>query len=161
VALAGVGAGANVSRRSGDWQREDYDVFDVGLVPEVGRIYRINAPTEAWWWGVSFELTGRKSYGTAATLDEAKAAFKAEYVKWKAANGPGPERYVISVDGHCARASLWPEDRDRSNQSAEGAQPKQQGGRARSIDRRRNRPAEAVTMANARSACRARWASRP
>jgi hypothetical protein len=99
VALAGVGAGANVSRRSGDWQREDYDVFDVGLVPEVGRIYRINAPTEAWWWGVSFELTGRKSYGIAATLDEAKAAFKAEYVKWKAANGPGPERYVISVDG--------------------------------------------------------------
>ncbi len=33
-------------------------------------------------WGVSFLLTGRKSYGNAPTLDEAKAAFKAEYEIW-------------------------------------------------------------------------------
>jgi hypothetical protein len=29
--------------------------------------------------GVSFQLTGRKSYGHALTLDAAKAAFRAEY----------------------------------------------------------------------------------
>jgi hypothetical protein len=39
-------------------------------------------PTEAWFWGVSFDLTGRKSYGNADTLDEAKARFRAEYKKW-------------------------------------------------------------------------------
>jgi hypothetical protein len=32
---------------------------------------------------VSFQLTGRKSYGHVPTLDEAKAAFRAEYEKWK------------------------------------------------------------------------------
>jgi hypothetical protein len=32
----------------------------------------IAAATEIWWWGVSFMLTGRKSYGTAASLDEAR-----------------------------------------------------------------------------------------
>jgi len=33
---------------------------------------------------VSFDLTGRKSYGDqAASLDEAKALFKAEYERWK------------------------------------------------------------------------------
>jgi hypothetical protein len=33
---------------------------------------------------VSFQLTGRKSYGDqAASLDEAKAAFGAEYEKWR------------------------------------------------------------------------------
>jgi hypothetical protein len=31
---------------------------------------------------VSFQLTGRKSYGHAATLDEARAAFQAEYEAW-------------------------------------------------------------------------------
>jgi hypothetical protein len=31
---------------------------------------------------VSFQLTGRKSYGNAGSLDEAKAMFKAEYEKW-------------------------------------------------------------------------------
>jgi hypothetical protein len=35
----------------------------------------------SWFWGVSFQLTGRKSYGNAPTLDDAKAAFKAEYEK--------------------------------------------------------------------------------
>jgi hypothetical protein len=38
---------------------------------------------------VSFDLTGRKSYGDqAASLDEAKALFKAEYEKWKQAQCP-------------------------------------------------------------------------
>jgi hypothetical protein len=33
--------------------------------------------------GVSFQLTGRKSYGRAESLDEAKTAFRAEYLAWK------------------------------------------------------------------------------
>jgi hypothetical protein len=33
--------------------------------------------------GVSSQLTGRKSYGNAPTLEEAKVAFRAEYETWK------------------------------------------------------------------------------
>jgi hypothetical protein len=72
---------ANVSRPSGAWKEEDFDVFDGER--DVGRIFRINAATEIWWWGVGFQVIGRKSYGTAATLDEAKAAFKAKYERWQ------------------------------------------------------------------------------
>jgi hypothetical protein len=35
---------------------------------DVGRIFRQDGQ---WFWGVSFQLTGRKSYGHAPTLDEA------------------------------------------------------------------------------------------
>jgi hypothetical protein len=78
---------ANLSRISGQWQDEDYDVFDGGR--DVGRIYLVdsNAGTETWFWGVSFLLTNRKSYGHAPTLDAAKAAFKAEYEAWKSCTG--------------------------------------------------------------------------
>ena len=68
--------------RRGDWNPHDFDVLDDGR--EVGRIYRINAATEIWWWGVSFQLTGRKSYGDAPTRDAAMAAFRAEYERWRA-----------------------------------------------------------------------------
>jgi len=35
-------------------------------------------------FGVSrFQLTGKKSYSRAPSLEEAKTAFKAEYVAWK------------------------------------------------------------------------------
>jgi hypothetical protein len=44
-------------------------------IREVGRIYRNKA--------------GRKSYGNAASLDEAKAAFRAEYLAWKS-DRPSP-----------------------------------------------------------------------
>jgi hypothetical protein len=37
----------------------------------------------AWFWGVDFMLTSRKSYGDADSLDKAKAAFKAEYERWQ------------------------------------------------------------------------------
>ena len=52
---------------------------------EIGRIYLIDAHggNETWFWGVSFQLTGRKSYGRAESLDEAKAAFRAEDETWK------------------------------------------------------------------------------
>jgi hypothetical protein len=76
---------ANLSRRSGTWSERDFDVFDADS--DVGRIYRVtDRPDSAWFWGVSFQLTGRKSYGRAPTLDEAKAAFRAEYLAWRGAH---------------------------------------------------------------------------
>jgi hypothetical protein len=72
---------ANVSRKGGHWSDDDYDVFDGGR--DVGLIFRVNAHEERWFWGGSFQLTGRKSYGNAPTLEEAKAAFRAEYLTWK------------------------------------------------------------------------------
>ena len=69
----------NVSRKRGHWQHEDYDVFDGKR--DVGRIYLVDAygGQEIWCWGMSFMLTGRKSYGRAASLEAAKAACKTEY----------------------------------------------------------------------------------
>jgi hypothetical protein len=74
---------ANVSRKGGSWQHEDYDVFDGDH--DVGRIYLVdaNAGEETWFWGVSFQVTGRKSYGQATAIDEAKASFRAEYETWQ------------------------------------------------------------------------------
>jgi hypothetical protein len=66
---------ANVSRKGGEWQHEDCDVFDGDR--NVGRIF-LDA-NHMWFWGVSFPLTGRKSYGQAPSIEEAKAAFRAEY----------------------------------------------------------------------------------
>ena len=45
---------------------------------DVGRIFQ--QADGSWFWGVSFQLTGRKSYGHAPTLDAAKAAFR---VAWQ------------------------------------------------------------------------------
>jgi hypothetical protein len=74
---------ANLSRISGQWQDEDYDVFDGtgGTERDVERIFQ--QADGRWFWGVSFQLTDRKSYGHATSLDEAKAAFKAEYEAWQ------------------------------------------------------------------------------
>jgi hypothetical protein len=66
--------------RLGHWGPDDYDVLDGDR--DVGRIYRINTAHEQWWWGVSFMLTGRMSYGTAPTREDAMAAFRAEYERW-------------------------------------------------------------------------------
>ena len=73
---------AHTSRTSGFWSDDDYEVFD-DQRGVVGRIYKINSTVESWWWGVGFGLTGRKSYGTAETLDAAMAAFRAEYERWQ------------------------------------------------------------------------------
>jgi hypothetical protein len=70
---------ANVSRKGGPWQHDDYDVFDGER--DVGRVFR--QADGSWFWGVSFQHTGRKSYGYAGSLDEAKAAFRAKYETWK------------------------------------------------------------------------------
>jgi hypothetical protein len=71
---------ARVSRQGGDWNADDFDIFDGEW--KVGRIYRVNAAHEAWFWGVSFLITNRTSCGHAPTPDEAKAAFRAEYEAW-------------------------------------------------------------------------------
>lgn len=77
---------ASISRQGGSWQHEDYDVFHGER--EVGRIYLIDSDggNETWFWGVSFTLTGRKSYGRAGSLDDAKA----EYEAWKGTQNSGP-----------------------------------------------------------------------
>jgi hypothetical protein len=78
---------ANVSRKGGPWSEHDYDVFDGDR--EVGRIYGVGGRSDGeWFWGLSFRLTGEKRYGRALSLDEAKAAFKAEYEAWRAAVSP-------------------------------------------------------------------------
>jgi hypothetical protein len=50
-----------------------------------GRIYLVHAMdrAETWFWGISFRVTKRKSYGYASTLEEAEAAFRTEYEAWK------------------------------------------------------------------------------
>jgi hypothetical protein len=73
---------ANSYREGGDWNVDDFDVFDGDRV--VGRIYRVNSADRVWFWGVSFLLTNRKGYGHSDSLDEAKVAFRAEYEKWRA-----------------------------------------------------------------------------
>jgi hypothetical protein len=51
---------ANVSRKGGSWQHEDYNVFDGDR--EIERIHLIDSHggNESSLWGVSFQLTGRK-----------------------------------------------------------------------------------------------------
>jgi hypothetical protein len=46
-----------------------------------------SCPDEIWFWGVDFNITNRKSYGRAKSLDEAKAAFRAEYEAWQRETG--------------------------------------------------------------------------
>jgi hypothetical protein len=84
---------ANVSRKSGTWQHEDYDVFDGER--DVGRIFLVdsNEGAETWFWGVSFQITGRKSYGRADSIDGAKGAFRVEYEGWQREAADGPKNH--------------------------------------------------------------------
>ena len=78
---------ANASRKGGPWSEHDFDVFDGRQ--SVGRIYCAGGrPDGEWFWGVSFQLTGKKDYGRAPSLDEAKTRFRTEYLAWKAARRP-------------------------------------------------------------------------
>jgi hypothetical protein len=57
---------ASIARPGGSWSEHDFDVL--GGEREVGRMYRVvDRRYSDWFWGVSFQLTGRKSYGQ--TLD--------------------------------------------------------------------------------------------
>ena len=75
-----------------------------------GWIYRVNAATELWWC-VEFDFTGRRNYGSADTLEEAKAAFEDER-GWREVRDRR-RRHRPNAPGH-ARG------RARSRQRAEG-----------------------------------------
>jgi hypothetical protein len=72
---------ASASRRSGQWQHEDFDVLADGKV--VGRIYDDGsagtAPELRWFWSVTsiWPATSGVTNGTAATREEAMAKFRA------------------------------------------------------------------------------------
>jgi hypothetical protein len=77
---------AKFSRSSGQWQHEDFDVLADGKV--VGRIYEdasASTPPELrWCWSITLIVPASPAaYGTAATLDEAKAKFRAAWEKAK------------------------------------------------------------------------------
>jgi hypothetical protein len=74
---------ANLSRKGGEGQHNDYDVLDGDR--DVGCIYLLDSKssTETWFWGVSLQVTGRNSHGHVGSLEEAKAAFRTEYESWK------------------------------------------------------------------------------
>ena len=82
---------ANMARISGYWRGDDYDVFDGTRC--VGRIYLVDryGGNETWFWGLAFECQrpARKSYGRTGSLEEAKTAFRAEYLDWKGTEKSG------------------------------------------------------------------------
>jgi hypothetical protein len=64
----------------GSRSETDYDVFDEDR--HVGRIYLVAPPrsSESWFWGVSFQVTKRKCYGYALSLEGAKEALREGYL---------------------------------------------------------------------------------
>jgi hypothetical protein len=75
-----------MSRPGGPWSEHDYDVYDGDRA--VGRIYSVGGrPDGEWFWGIAVQLTGRKNYASARSLDAAKAAFRAEYEAWQSRTG--------------------------------------------------------------------------
>jgi hypothetical protein len=80
---------ASASRSSGQWQDEDYDVLADGKV--IGRIYEqgsIGEPPELRWFCSITEIAPpavqNKTYGHAATREEAMAKFRDAWTKAKA-----------------------------------------------------------------------------
>jgi hypothetical protein len=76
---------AKLSRSSGQWKDEDYDVFADGKV--VGRILeegsRFGPPELRWGWSITaiVPATSGRTNGTAATREEAMAKFRAAWEK--------------------------------------------------------------------------------
>ncbi len=76
---------ASVTLRRSARARDDYDMMDGDR--NVGRIFLDD--NGAWFWGVDFMLTHRKSYGTAESREGAMVAFKAEYERWQREKSDG------------------------------------------------------------------------
>jgi hypothetical protein len=78
---------ASISRPSGQWKDEDYDVIADGKV--VGRILeegsRFGPPELRWGWSITsiVPATPGVTNGTAATREEAMAKFRAAWEKAK------------------------------------------------------------------------------
>jgi hypothetical protein len=74
---------AKLSRPSGQWQDEDYDVLTDGKV--VGRIYEddpLALPDIRWFWSIMIvPATPGQTNGTAVTLEQAMAKFRAAWEK--------------------------------------------------------------------------------
>jgi hypothetical protein len=68
---------ASVSRPSGEWREDDYDVLENGVV--VGRIFKVPVapPDRPWMWasGHSAATVKRAAHGYEATGEAAMAAF--------------------------------------------------------------------------------------
>jgi hypothetical protein len=68
---------ASLSRSSGEWSDDDFDVLAEGIV--VGRIFKVNAAPVGtpWMWTLLFEHHKDRTptYGYAATRGAAMAAF--------------------------------------------------------------------------------------
>jgi hypothetical protein len=70
-------------RVTGRREHDDYDVFAGDS--HVGRIYLVEFQDgrQSWFWNVSFDVTGRKSFGYEVSLEEAKAAFRTQCIPSK------------------------------------------------------------------------------
>ena len=85
---------------SRDPNAKDWNVFDGGPQP-VGRIYEDTAaPVEGSRWAWFLQIVGASRAGVpmtgrAATLDEAKAAFRASYDGWQAWSVTGAWKHKI------------------------------------------------------------------
>jgi hypothetical protein len=78
---------ARASRSSGEWKDEDYDVLADGKV--IGRILeegsRFGPPELRWGWSITAIVPASPAtHGAGATLEEAKAKFRANWTKAKA-----------------------------------------------------------------------------
>ena len=75
---------ASLSRSSGQWSDDNYDVFEDGVV--VGRIFHLDAAApegRPWMWasGHSADSMKRAAHGYAVTREEAMAAFAKSWRK--------------------------------------------------------------------------------
>jgi hypothetical protein len=86
---------ANVSRKGGPWSETDHDVFDGDR--DVGRIFQ--QADGQWFWGVSFQLTRRKSYGHTTSLDAATGLSIFEELHSRRHDG----RVILLMPSTCAR----------------------------------------------------------
>jgi hypothetical protein len=72
---------ASVSRSSGKWSDDDFDVWD-GNAKVVGRIFRVPQSPQgrSWFWTISVYVPQQPTQrGYAATREEALADFKAAW----------------------------------------------------------------------------------
>ena len=77
---------ANVSRKGGTW-RTKTTTCTMASATSGASIALTIGQTVLGSGGVSFHITGRKSYGRAGSLEEAEAEFRAEYEKWRRETG--------------------------------------------------------------------------
>jgi hypothetical protein len=92
----------------GSWSQHHFDVFDGGR--GVGASFAsMMGPATAWFRGVSFQLTGGRSYRHAPTLDDVKAAFKSEYERSQTVSehrGPCPHSRDLLPPSFCGEEAL-------------------------------------------------------